>query len=135
MYITCTEMIIHALVLGINHTAFIDMSVGPDPDHPIIDKPWEYHIVDFQYHFDEEAWDNSYIDMTLVKDATVRRLRFRSPRDLKIESGFPIPTGGMEIQDVRHRQMQGIGIRVGDFEASHGAVTFWTSEVEDLDKI
>ena len=110
------------------------MPVEPDPDHPIIEKPWEYHIVDFYYHVDQDDWDKSYIDMVLAKGSTVRRLRFWSPRSLKIEEGFPMPTGGMEITDVRHRQMQGISVRVGDFEASWGAVTFWASEVEDLDQ-
>ncbi len=108
------------------------MAVEPDPDHPIIDKPWEYQVVDFHYHVNQEDWAKSYIDMTLAKDASRRRLRFWSPQSLKIEEGFPMPTGGMEIHDVRHRQMQGIGIRVGDFEASQGAVTFWASDVEDV---
>ena len=105
-----------------------------DPDHSIIEKPWEYQIVDFHYHYDQEDWARSYIDMSLAKNSITRRLRFWSPRDLKIEHGFPMPTGGMEIHDVRYRQMEGIGVRVGDFEASSGAVTFWAADVEDLDE-
>jgi hypothetical protein len=54
--------------------------------------------------------------------------------DLEIEKGFPGPTAGMEILDVRKRQMGGIGVRVGDIEASFGSITFWAREVEDLDK-
>ena len=105
----------------------------PDPDHPIIEKLWEYQIVDFHYHYDQEDWTKSYVDMSLAKSSITRRLRFWSPRGLKIEHGFPMPTGGMEIQDVRHRQMQDIGVHVGDFEASSGAVTFWATDVEELD--
>jgi hypothetical protein len=71
--------------------------------------------------------------MTLVKDAIVRRLRFWQPRRLMIEDGFPSPTRGMVILDVRSRQWAGIGVEVGDIEASIGSVTFWAYEVEDLD--
>ena len=109
-------------------------NLKPDPDHPIIEKPWEYQIIDFHCHYDQEDWEKSYTDISLAKDTVIRRLRFWSPRDLKIEEGFPMPTGGMQIQDVRSRQMEGIGVRVGDFEASWGAVTFWAADVEDLDE-
>lgn len=109
------------------------MSIEPDPNHPIIERPWEYDIVEFHYHVDTDDRSKCYIDMSLAKGETVRRLRFWSPRTLKIEEGFPNPTSGMVILDVRHRQMQDIGIHVWDFEASQGAITFWASDVEDLD--
>ena len=109
------------------------MDVDPDPDHPIIERPWEYQLTEFRYHYDPDDWGASFIDMTLEKGETVRRLRFWSPRRLRIEAGFPLATGGMEIKDVRHRQMEGLGVYVGDFEASSGAVTFWAYEVVDLD--
>lgn len=109
------------------------MAVDPDPDHPIIDRPWEYQLTEFRYHYDPDDWGASFIDMTLEKDETVRHLRFWSPRRLRIEEGFPVATGGMEIKDVRRRQMEGLGVYVGDFEASSGAVTFWAYKVMDLD--
>ncbi|WP_419190274.1 hypothetical protein [Saltatorellus ferox] len=31
------------------------------------------------------------------------------------------------------RQLGDVGVRVGDFEASRGAITFWAKEVFDLD--
>jgi len=109
------------------------MTVEPDPHHPIIKDPWTYHITDFHYHLDQDSWEGAYIDMTLVKEAIVRRLRFWRPVDLEIENGFPVPTSGMVILDVRSRQMEGIGIHVADVEASYGKVTFWAYDVEDLD--
>lgn len=105
-----------------------------DPKHPIIERPWDYQILRFCYHNDPDDWRESYIDLTLGRGAVVRRLRFLAPQDLEIERGcFPQPTGGMCILDVRHRQMEEIGVRVADFEASRGAVTFWAREVVDLD--
>ena len=109
------------------------MAVDPDPDHPIIERPWEYQLTEFHYHYDPDDRGASFIDMTLEKGEIVRRLRFWSPRSLRIEEGFPVATGGMEIKDVRRRQMQGLGVYVGDFEASSGAVNFWADEVVDLD--
>lgn len=103
-----------------------------DPDHPIIDKPLQYQIVEFCYHHDPDDVGNSYVDMTLRRGDTLRRLRFLGPQELEIEKGFPQPTQGMCILDVRHRQLDGIGVRVADFEASWGKVTFWAHEVIDL---
>lgn len=110
------------------------MEMQRDPDHPIIERLWEYRIERFCYENCQD-YDQSFIDLTLRKGACVKRLRFLSPRDLKIEEGFPGQTGGMEILDVRHRQLEGIGVRVGDFEAMMGAVTFWAAEVIDLDEV
>lgn len=108
--------------------------MAKDPEHPIIDRPFEYRILDFRYYAGEDS-EEPFIDMTLARQSVVRRLRFWSPRDLEIEKGFPVPTSGMEILDVRGRQMQGIGVRVGDFESNWGSVTFWAREVVDLDTI
>ena len=109
------------------------MTVERDPHHPIIKDPWNYYITDFHYHLDEDSWEKAYIVMTLVKDSIVRRLRFWNPSGLMIEEGFPYPTHGMVILDVRSRQWGGIGVEVGDIEASNGKVTFWAYDVEDLD--
>ena len=95
-----------------------------DPQHPILDRPHEYHILDLRFHVGEDG-DEPFLDLILGRGDAVRRLRFLSPRDLEIESGFPMPTNGMEILDVRARQIEDIGVRVGDFEASPGSITFW----------
>lgn len=103
-----------------------------DPQHPILDRPHEYRILDLWYHMGSNG-EQPFIDLNLGRGDTVRRLRFLSPRDLEIEKGFPAPTNGMEILDVRARQLEDVGVRVGDFEASFGSITFWAREVVDLD--
>jgi hypothetical protein len=109
------------------------MSWDGDPEHPIVERPFEYDIVMLCYHNNVEDPRNSYLDMTLRRGTASRRLRFLQPRDLQIEKGFPLPTRGMCILDVRHRQLEDISVRVADFEASPGSVTFWAREVKDLD--
>jgi hypothetical protein len=108
--------------------------IEQDKAHPIIHAPHEYEIIDFNYHHDPYEYSKSYIDLTLQKDEVVRRLRFLEPKDLMIEKGFPSPTRGMAILDVSHHQLDRINIRVADFEASHGEVTFWAFDVIDLDE-
>ena len=104
-----------------------------DPFHPIIQNPHEYEIQEL--HWKRSTTDSEeYIDLTLQKESIVRRVRFFEPRDICIEKGFPVSTNGMEILDVRKRGMEGIGVRLGDFEASNGSITFWAREVVDLDK-
>ncbi len=105
-----------------------------ETDHPIIDKPWEYNIVEFRYHVDLRNWKESFIDLHLKKGIILRRLRFFSPQNLKIEQGFPQPTHGLCILDIRSRQLEGFGVEVSDFEAGRGSITFLASEVVDLDR-
>lgn len=112
------------------------MKFEKTPDHPIIDKPWEYDIVGFNYQVDPDNWRNSYIDVTLKKNDSIRQFCFISPQNVKIEVGFLLTrTGGMEILDVSDRQLDGIKVWVNDFEASPGAITFWAYQVIDLDKL
>jgi hypothetical protein len=108
------------------------MGIHKDPDHPIIDRPWEYEIIGFNFVC-PEGGDEPYVDLTLRKEQIVRRFRFFGPRQIQIEEGFPRPTHGMYISDVRSRGLEAIGVRVGDFEASEGAVRFWARDVIDLD--
>ena len=104
-----------------------------EPDHSIIERPYQYRIIEMVYHVDLEHRLDSYIDLTLVKGSTTRWLRFWGPQGLQIEEGFPDPTGGMKIIDISKRQWQHLGVAVLDFEASHGAITFWAKDVTDLD--
>jgi len=103
-----------------------------DPDHPIIDRPSEFRVIGFAF---QRALDDStepYIDLTLQRGDTVRRLRFLGPRSISIEDGFPEGCG-MFIADVRHHGLDGLGVRVDDYEASGGAIRFWARTVIDLD--
>jgi hypothetical protein len=108
------------------------MSFEEDPDHPIIDSPWNYQLIEFVYHRDHE-WTRSYIDMVLEQEGVVRRLRFFGPQSLKLSEGLP-NCSGMCILDIRGRQMEGLGVRVCTFEAAWGVPCFWASRVVDLDQ-
>lgn len=103
-----------------------------DPDHPILARPWEYSIGEFHYHAGLDG-SESFIELSLHRGDVVRRLRFRSPRNLVIEEGFPSPTHGIAILDVSGRGLESLRVWVTDFENSSGAVTFWARDVEDLD--
>jgi hypothetical protein len=103
-----------------------------DPHHPILDKAREYAIGAMHYHVGLDGGE-SYIDLDLHRGGVVRRLRFSSPQQLEIEVGFPVPTGGMVILDVRRRGLEGLGVWVSDVECSHGAITFWARDVLDRD--
>jgi len=106
---------------------------GGSPIHPIIDRPHEYKISRFDYHNDLDEPRNSFIDLTLRRDDSERRLRFLRPQRLVIDEGFPSPTGGMIILDIRDRQWEDLRVEVADYEASHGSVTFCAADVIDLD--
>lgn len=103
-----------------------------DPEHPIIDCPGQYRIA--QLHLDAGLEGGEpYLDLVLVRENERKTLRFLSPQNLQIERGFPEPTTGMVILDVRRRQLDGLAVWVTDFEASSGKIEFWAREVVDLD--
>jgi hypothetical protein len=108
-----------------------DRTARADPDHSILSAPWKYRVVGFS--FVEPHDGEPYVDLVLRKDDLVRRLRFPGPREIEIEKGFPSPTWGICIRDVRARGMEGIGVRLTDFEASPGRVSLWARTVIDLD--
>ncbi|MFL6209410.1 MAG: hypothetical protein ACJ74W_11200 [Pyrinomonadaceae bacterium] len=103
-----------------------------DPLHPIIERSFEYEIVQLSYNRSLHGEFETFLDLTLKKDATVRHLRFFSPQELEIEKGFLTKTSGLVILDVSARGLEGIGVRVDDFEASWGAVRFWARAVIEL---
>lgn len=103
-------------------------------DHSIVDRPWEYEIRFFAYRFDPTSWLDSYIDLTLVRGETIRRLRFSAPQEMEIANGFPQMTKGLQILDVSKRRMENIGVRVDCFEMD-GVISFWAKDVIDIDRI
>lgn len=106
-----------------------------DPDHPIIDRPWEYSIAELRYHSGLDG-SEPFVDLVLQRGAVVRRLRFWSPQQFQIEKGcFPHPTYGMQILDVSGRRLDRLRVWVSDFEGTDGAITFWARDVVDLDKL
>ncbi len=103
------------------------------PIHPIIDSPHEYEIVRFDLHNDPLDSRNSYLDLVLQRQHTIRRLRFLRPQRIMIEEGFPAATHGMIILDIRDRQLDDLRVEVADFEASRGSIQFVAADVTDLD--
>lgn len=103
-----------------------------DPVHPIIDRPYEYEIVGFSYERDIHDWENTHFDLALRKGNVIRRLRFLSPRNIKI-SRLP-QCIGMVILDVSSRQMEGINVEVANYENCEGSVELWARDVIDLDE-
>ncbi len=69
-----------------------------DPQHPIIERPFEYSIVSFHFERDFEDWRDSYFDLSLRKDSIVRRLRFLAPSNIRIAD--VLNNGGMVILDI-----------------------------------
>jgi hypothetical protein len=108
------------------------VSYDGDPDHPIVERPWEYEIVGLCYHRAPNSWADSYIDLTLQLGSRRRCLRFLGPQDLEITGGFP-SSSGLCILDVSKRQLDGLRVRVANFEAHGGCPTFWAREVVESD--
>jgi hypothetical protein len=44
------------------------MSFDGDPDHPILESPWTWKILEFTYHRDPSDWRESYVDLVLGKN-------------------------------------------------------------------
>jgi hypothetical protein len=95
-----------------------------DPDHAILPDAWKWEIVGLRVELDPLDEVESYLDLTLRLGHDRQILRFWSPRDLCIEAGGPRMTHGLMILDVSARSLEGIGVRVDDFEASSGSVRF-----------
>jgi hypothetical protein len=101
-----------------------------DPDHSIIERPFEYEIVEFSYTRPLDGSEPS-IDLGLVKRGLLRRLRFFDPREIRITEGFP-NSSGLAILNVSSRQLDRLGVRVINFEASDGCPEFWARDVVEL---
>ncbi|MGC4031626.1 MAG: hypothetical protein QM754_07825 [Tepidisphaeraceae bacterium] len=102
------------------------------PAHPIIDKPWQFEIVRFDFHRDPGDRRSSYLDLWLRRGEELRKLRFLQPRSIQIEEGFPSRTNGMAILDVSSLGWEDVAVQVTDFEASNGAVTFYAKDVVEV---
>jgi hypothetical protein len=103
-----------------------------DRDHPIIQNPWEYKVILFQYDCSSDDYLEHFIDLWLKKEHVIKKLRFIGPRQLIIEDGFPCPTHGMQILDVSDRGLENVNVWVSDFEASNGSITFYAKEFIEI---
>ena len=102
-------------------------------DHPIVEAPFKYKVVDFNYHRSLEDPYERWIDIVFQKGKEIRRLRFIRPITLSLEEGFP-ECPGLYIADLSNDGLEDIKVRVGDFEAGGGGMSFWAASVIDLDK-
>src|SRR5262245_13977601 len=100
-----------------------------DPEHAILPEAWKWEIVGLRVELDPVDEVEPYLDLTVRRGGERRVLRFWSPRALRIEEGGPRMTHGMTILDVHARGLDGIGVRVDDFEASSGSVRFTARSV------
>jgi hypothetical protein len=102
-----------------------------DPDHSILPDPYMWELVEFTYRRDPADWRESYIDMVFTRDGLGRRLRFLAPQDLEMSRGLP-NSFGLCILDVSGRQLEGLRVRVANFEQSYGAPRFWAAQVVEV---
>lgn len=103
-----------------------------DPDHPIIDSPWEYRVTELRYVIEAPEGEESYIDIVLVRNSSTHRLRFWSPRDFHVQEGFcPNMYLGLQILDVSRRQLENISIEVSCFENTPG-FGFYARTIEEI---
>jgi hypothetical protein len=108
------------------------MTSEGDPLHPILERPWEFEIVGFDY---SAIGSPARLDLTLKRGGEIRRLRFISPQDIELEPGFPSPQGpsGIAISDVSSRQLQGIRVRVSDRVTGQDCrLKLWAADVHRL---
>jgi hypothetical protein len=103
-----------------------------DPEHPILSEAWRYEIVGFRLERAPADGGEPFLDLTLMYANSRRTLRFWSPNDVEIERGGPRMTSGLVIKDLRARGLEDVGVRVDDFEASAGSVSFVARAVEEL---
>ena len=104
---------------------------GRDPDHAILNQPWEYRIAELRY-VAETSDQEGFIELVLSKGSELRRLRFSSPRGFSVDEGFePDNYIGLQIVDVSDRQLEGIGVEVSCFENTPG-LRFFARAVEAL---
>lgn len=105
-----------------------------DPDHPVLDNPFSWELLEFTFRRDPADEWRTYVDMVFARNGQTRRLRFHNPRQFEwVPCGAP-NSHGLCILDVSGRQMEGVGVRVANFEQSYGAPTFWAESVEVVDE-
>lgn len=102
-----------------------------DKIHPIVEHPHTYKLVYFSWSINPENFDQSYIDMHLRKSQELRKLRFIQPVEITIEYGFNGNTSGLEILDIKNRQLDSVRVEVRNSEQDPG-ISFKALEVIEL---
>ena len=108
------------------------VSPEDDPYHPILPDPYSWGLVEFTYRLDPADWRETYIDLLFTRGGVERRLRFFAPREVEMPRGAMGSWCRVYIADVRVRQMEDIGVRVGSFEPDWCVPSFWASSVIEV---
>lgn len=100
-----------------------------EPDHPIINEPWEYKIIEFKYHRGHKN-DEPHIDLTLKKNNEIQILRFRKPSGVRL---YDIPEHeGPSIKNVTGRGFESVQVAVCADACGQGHMSFWAEDVIDI---
>ena len=103
------------------------MSNKRDPEHPVLREAWKHDVVGFHWN---RVDDDSCVDLIVrhAETGSVKRLRFVGARDVSF-SDAPM-SWGLEILDVRSRQLEGISVQVSNFENAPSQVTLLARDVQ-----
>ena len=105
------------------------MTPMKDPEHPILPEAWKHEVIEFHWNRSE---DEPYVDLVLrhAESGLVRRLRFLWPEEVRfVNAGMG---WGLFIQDIRSRQLQGLNVKVGNFENCDATVELMARDVMDI---
>ncbi|MFN2547490.1 MAG: hypothetical protein ABR567_08670 [Myxococcales bacterium] len=99
-----------------------------EPDHPVLPMPGYYEVIRLDWHVKSE--DEPFLDMWVVREgqSAVVQLRFWSPQQLGIDTGFNGFNSGFRIKDISRRGME-VQVAVTSFEQDP-AVHFLATRVE-----
>ena len=105
------------------------MSHRTDPDLPILPEACKYEVVEFHWSC---IGEEPYVDLVLrhAENGAVRRLRFRRPEEVRFANAGM--SSGLYIQDIRSRQLQGLNVKVGNFENNATPVELMAADVIDI---
>ena len=102
--------------------------------HPIIDRPWEWEIVRFEWVAAGET-NSSRLDVTFARGGESRTLRFTEPQavSLNFDDGHnPIECGEMVILDVSDRQLDHLNVQVTEGGASGTPLDLYAKSVTEV---
>lgn len=91
------------------------------------DVPREGEILELTYRLATPS--QTHLEMTVSADGVERRLRFSGPRVVQFQSEMPEVLRGLEVQDIRDRNIGDLTLWVS---VGGGAVTFWARSVSDI---
>lgn len=97
-------------------------------EHGVLTEAWRYDIEAVRLDVAPRDGGEPYLDMRLTREGDTVHLRFWSPREVSLS--LLLTTGGLMILDISGHGMENLGVRVLDFEASNGGVTFYARAVE-----